>query len=176
MLRKTLSTILVAIVCNVPALAANNADLVANERIGDLHIGGSEKELRKSVVCPLEGGAGWTSATLLPAGDPRLFGPVKHHRELDNVACGIKVGMVGSDDSRMSIDEIAVFAPSNLGTKKGIRIGSTEQDVMKAYASDWNRQADETGKAFVAGTVERGLIFYFENGRVIKILLRSGSH
>ena len=170
---QTLVAIFLATVCACSSHAQDGLDLVAKERIGDLRIGGSEADVKKNVDCPLKSGEAWKSATLRPAGDRRLFGPARYHEDWENVSCGIKVGMMGKAGSSMSIESIAVFAPSTLSTAKGIRIGSTEQDVMKAYAADWNKQVNEAGKAFVAGSVDRGLIFYFENGRVIRILLRA---
>jgi hypothetical protein len=81
--------------------------------------------------------------------------------------------MVGKKGGPLSIESIGIFAPSTLGTHRGIRIGSTEQEVKNAYASEWNQQASEPQRTFVAGSVERGLIVYFANGRAIKILLQA---
>jgi hypothetical protein len=153
--------------------AQGNPDFVAKERIGDLRIGSSEAEVKAGAGCPVKIGEAWRSATLRPAGDRRLFGPSTYHEDWENVPCGIKVSMAGRAGREFAVESIAVFAPSTLGTARGIRIGSTEQEVMQAYKAEWNRQVDEAGKAFVAGSVDRGLIFYFDNGRVIRILLRA---
>ena len=70
-----------------------------------------------------------------------------------------------------AIESITVVSPSDLSTKSGIRIGSTEQEVMKAYASHWNKEDSSPSKTFVAGSVYGGLIFDFKAGKVSRIFL-----
>jgi hypothetical protein len=173
MRNKTLFAIIIAVACVGSAHSQERSDFVARERIGSLRIGSTEAEVKKGVDCPLKTGEAWKSAKLRPEGDRRLFGPATYHEEWENVPCGIKVGMAGRAGREFTVKSIAVFAPSTLGTARGIRIGSTEEEVMKIYAAEWNKAVDERGKAFLAGSVDRGLIFYFENGRVIRILLRA---
>ncbi len=58
-----------------------------------------------------------------------------------------------------------------LATKRGIRIGSTEAAVRKAYGSVEDKEASEAGKSFVAGSVYGGVIFSFEKGKVTGIFI-----
>lgn len=153
--------------------AQSKTDFIAKEGIGNLRIGSPESDVKKNVECPLKTGEMWRSATLLPEGKRGLFGPSTYHQELENIPCGIKVGLAAKPGSAFTVESIAVFAPNTMATSRGIRVGSTEQEVEKAYAAEWNRDVDERGKAFVAGAIDKGIIFYFENGRVFRILLRS---
>ena len=170
---KPLAIALLAIAACAHAHAQPAASFVAAERIGNLRIGSPESEVKGGVACPLKAGEAWRSATLKREGERGLFGPSTYHEEWENVPCGLKVGMAGKAGRALAAESIAVFAPSTLATSRGIRIGSTEAEVEKAYAAEWNRAVDERGKAFLAGTTERGLIFYFENGRVVRMLLRA---
>jgi hypothetical protein len=56
-------------------------------------------------------------------------------------------------------------------TEKGIRIGSTEQEVNEAYGRFRNAEESKQGEVFVAGSVFGGLIFTFQQGRVSKIFI-----
>jgi hypothetical protein len=61
-----------------------------------------------------------------------------------------------------------------LATERGIHIGSTEQEVMTAYAGEWNKNKSLAGTVFVAGTPRNGLTFDITDGRVSAMLLRAG--
>lgn len=84
---------------------------------------------------------------------------------------GARLAMVReSKRTTHKVGEIYVEAPSDLATKRGIRIGSTRADVEKAYAKE--RNAEESDEAiFVAGSVYDGLIISFENDVVTKMFL-----
>jgi hypothetical protein len=72
------------------------------------------------------------------------------------------------------IDRVIVRSPSTLRTKRGIHIGSTEQDVIKAYGGcqdEDGRIHTKRGEQFVAGSIYGGIAFSFRNGRVSEILL-----
>ena len=95
-----------------------------------------------------------------------------YHQQWVYADCGITLGMVSEKKgARKSIESITVVSPSDLGTKSGIRIGSTEQEVMKAYASHWNKEDSSPSKTFVAGSVYGGLMFDFDAGKVSRIFV-----
>ena len=66
---------------------------------------------------------------------------------------------------------ITLAAPCTLATKRGIRIGSTEQEVKKAYKKDWNKEDSTSSGRFVAGSIYGGIVFEFQNGKVSRIFL-----
>lgn len=69
------------------------------------------------------------------------------------------------------IESITLTSPCTLATKQGIRIGSTEQEVRKAYRKDWNREDSASSENFVAGSIYGGIIFQFQDGKVTRIFL-----
>ncbi len=60
-------------------------------------------------------------------------------------------------------------APCQRATKAGIRIGSTEADVRKAYGKYEDKETGKAGKSFIAGSVYGGLQFDFQKGKVSSI-------
>lgn len=56
-------------------------------------------------------------------------------------------------------------------TKRGVRIGSSEAEVRKAYGAVEDKEASVRGESFVAGSVYGGVIFHFEKGRVTEIFI-----
>ncbi|MBL0173835.1 MAG: hypothetical protein IPP94_00950 [Ignavibacteria bacterium] len=142
------------------SLQGDEFALLREERIGVLRIGSSERETRKAMHCTLK------------RGPEELWGADgAYHQEWKYAACGITLGMVSrKKGAPKSIESITVSSPSMLRTKRGIRIGSTEQEVMKAYKPFWNKEESTPG-SFVAGSIYGGLLFSFENGKVSRIFL-----
>ena len=66
---------------------------------------------------------------------------------------------------------VTLTAPSERATRKGIRIGSTEAEVTKAYGALRDKETSEAGKTFVAGSPYGGLTFTFSKGKVSEIFL-----
>lgn len=58
-----------------------------------------------------------------------------------------------------------------LATKRGIKLGSTEAEVKKAYKDVGNAEESKAGETFVAGSVYGGVIFTFEKGVVTEIFM-----
>jgi hypothetical protein len=155
------SVLLVGLIYGV-SFGADDFTLLLEERIGDLRVGLSEKEVKKSIHCKLK------------RGPERLWGADgAYHQEWVYAACGIRLGMVSDKKGgRKSVESVSVVGPCTLSTSKGIRIGSTEEEVMKAYRAHWNREdSEQLGKAFVADSIYGGMIFTFQDGQVTKIFL-----
>jgi hypothetical protein len=146
------------------SLFANNDgfSLLKQERIGKLQIGLAEEEVYRIV----------TSKCAMKAGLEKLWGADgAYHQEWDYPNCGITLSMVSNQKGgSKSIESITLVRPSRLSTKRGIRIGSTEKVVKKAYKAEWNRETNNS-ESFVAGSIYGGLIFQFQNGKVSKIFL-----
>ncbi len=70
-----------------------------------------------------------------------------------------------------TIVAITASAPCTLATRKGIKIGSAESAVRKAYAAFVDRDTPAEPGSFVVGSIYGGLIFNFKNGNVSRIFL-----
>lgn len=66
---------------------------------------------------------------------------------------------------------VTLTAPSERATRKGIRIGSSEAEVVAAYGALRDKETSQAGKTFVAGSPYGGLIFTFSKGKVSEIFL-----
>ena len=159
MLRKLSATfVFLGFFCGL-GFAATDSDLLAGERIGILRIGLHEADLKKSIDCDLK------------RGPETLWGADgAYHQTWQCPACGLKLGMVSEKRGGMkSIESITLTVPCTLATKRGIRIGSTEQEVKKAYKKDWNKEDSTQSGSFVAGSIYGGVIFQFQDGKVSRI-------
>ncbi len=151
---------LVGFICNL-SFAADEFSLLREERIGELRINLSEQEAKKKIHCSLKldrksCGCRWCA----------------YHQKWEYAGCGITLGMVSEKKGApKSIESITLVSPGNLSTKRGIRIGSTEQEVMDAYKPYWNKEDSKSFNIFVAGSVYGGLMFNFQNGKVSRIFL-----
>jgi hypothetical protein len=88
-------------------------------------------------------------------------------------ACGLRFKMSGPrQGGGKTVADVTVSAPSGLATSRGIRIGSTEAEVLAAYGRHRDKEgATKPGRTFVAGSIYDGLIFDFKDGRVARIFL-----
>lgn len=66
---------------------------------------------------------------------------------------------------------ITAEAPCELATSRGIKIGSTETALAKAYGDVQNKEESELGQLFVAGSVYGGVMFHLEDGKVVQIFI-----
>jgi hypothetical protein len=171
--------VMVALVClwiTVSFYTASSANateedpfpILREERIGDLHIGMSEDRVKQGVACPLKRGKESHS----PATG-------EYVEEWAYSKCGLWLVMSSERrKGKKEINSIRITGPSKLPTKRGIRIGSTEQEVVDAYAGAQDQDAlyfSKKGKQFVAGSIYGGLIFSFTKGRVSEIFLGAGA-
>lgn len=141
--------------------AAKPFDLLGSERIGSLRVGLSESEVAKSAGCALR------------RGPEELWGADgAYHQTWRCDACGLRLGMVSARRwAPKHVESITIIAPSTLATSRGIRIGSTEQAVRKAYKAEWNKEESKQSGGFVAGSIYGGLLFEFQDGKVSQVFL-----
>jgi hypothetical protein len=135
--------------------------LLKSERIGDLRIDLSAREVNTKIPCTLK------------KGQEQIWEALGEYvQEWNYPDCGIILNMIAEEKGGpQKVYSITVTKPNNLKTKKGIHIGSSEQEVIKAYRQYQDTEMSQKGKMFVAGSVYGGLVFIFDNGRVIKIVL-----
>ena len=95
-----------------------------------------------------------------------------YHQIWRSDSCGLELGMVSEKrGGPKCIWSITLVRPSTLATSRGIRIGSTEREVRKAYKAVWNREDSQRSGCFVAGSIFGGIMFRFEDGKVREIFL-----
>jgi hypothetical protein len=135
--------------------------LLREERIGPLYIGLGEKEAVAAIPCPVSRG----KETFLAATDD--WG-----QKLSFPACGIELDVVSTaKGGAKSVTAIVASQPSQLATSRGIRVGSSEDEVMAAYQPFLDRSATRRGKTIVAGSIYGGLIISIAQGKVSEIFL-----
>lgn len=88
----------------------------------------------------------------------------------------VTLGALEKGDNRV-VESIRVTGDSEPGTAGGLRVGSTIEEVKKAYAEyedkGFSPVPDQPGdkSTFLAGSSEGGLFFEFEGGKVTSIYL-----
>ena len=135
--------------------------LQAAERLGPFRLGQPEAEARAALPCP-------ASAT------PReLWGADgAWHFTLRAPACGVLLGLAAPTQAGAAqVQSVTVTPPSLLATARGVRVGSDEAAVRRAYRAELDAEATEPGHRLVAGSIYGGLIFTLEHGEVRAIFL-----
>ncbi|NHQ88010.1 hypothetical protein HA050_18020 [Iodobacter sp. HSC-16F04] len=160
---KPLRTIIIGMILGLIGHTTSAADefaLLREEKLGNLQIGLPEKEVIKTISCKEKRGP-----------DKLWDADGAYHQEWFYTDCGITLDMV-SEKKRgaKKIAAITIFAPSTLSTRRGIRIGSSMQDVMKAYKPYWNKEESDANH-FIAGSIYGGIIFSQEKKKVKSIFL-----
>uniref|UniRef100_I2PYC7 Lipoprotein n=1 Tax=Desulfovibrio sp. U5L TaxID=596152 RepID=I2PYC7_9BACT len=133
----------------------------AAERIGGLRLGLPAGEVA-AVACPPQ------------KGRETYEGATGEYVETWTMpACGVTLKMSGPKKGGPKVVAgVTVTAPSGLGTRRGIHIGSAEAAVTAAYGRYRDREgASRPGRTFVAGSIYDGLIFDFKDGKVVRIFL-----
>ena len=96
----------------------------------------------------------------------------EYHQEWKYPGGGLTLDMVSKNQGGpKSVRSLTITSPSTLQTQKGIRIGSTEPEVNKAYGRFRDAEASKKGEVFVAGSRYGGLMFNFQQGRVSSIFI-----
>ena len=130
--------------------------LFGDDKIGNISIGMPEGEVEKALGSPSK------------RGKEKLWGmDGAYHQTLEYKKSGISLGMVSEHkNDKKRVESIRIKSPCSLATKRGIRIGSTREEVIDAYQDIWNREDSETFGGFIAGSIYGGLMFRFTDGRV----------
>lgn len=157
--------IFVLLFFSVAAVMAAEHSWLDSEKIGEFSTGMSDKSLKKKLNCAFK------------LGEDTMWGADGlYHQTWDCPTVGISFDMSsGRKGSGKTINQISIAAPSKLKTKRGIQIGSSEQQVIKAYHDVKDAQGTIPHEMFVAGSVYGGLFFQFKNGKVESIMLGSGA-
>jgi hypothetical protein len=92
-------------------------------------------------------------------------------------AKGIEISMSsgGKKTGAQTVASFSAAAPCTFATKAGIKIGSAESAVRKAYAAHADRESPADEGGFIAGSIYGGIIFDFEGGKVSRIFFGAGA-
>lgn len=136
-------------------------ELLKSESIGDLKIGLSALKTKELIGEPAERSKA-----------EKWEADGETHQNWLYTKEGITLEMIGEGDQM--INSISIIAPCNFKTKKQIGIGSSKEEVLKAYNITIDRSVGESDNITV-GTVYGGLMFNFENGKVNSIFIGSSA-
>lgn len=148
----------------LPTLAQEDkaTQLMAAENLGGIKIDMAEKNLMKLLGQPKK-----KSAMTFQGGTG------EYHQTWLYPDKGLEITL-SAGESKTGAKKVALFTASSgcsLTTTKGIKIGSSEADVRKAYGSFEDKEnASATRKdSFVAGSIYGGIIFNFKDNKVSSI-------
>lgn len=157
--------VLVALIYMLLYLPAGNKQispgLMHSDSLGDLRIDMPERDVVKFLGEP--GGKGkqllWEADAL-------------YHQEWRYPRQGIFLDLVSeSTDSKQRVASIRAGLHSILETTKGIKVGDSFAAVNKAYGDQLDTDNSDPPFTLLAGSLYGGLLFSFEEGKVIQIFL-----
>ena len=89
---------------------------------------------------------------------------------------GLELTFTRLEDEPWALGGIAIEAPSTLSTRFGIRIGSSKQQVERAYGLDQGEEGGYNGTdEFVVGSPYGGVVFTFDKDRVTRVFVGHGA-
>ena len=128
----------------------------AKEGVGAIHLGLSDKEVKRILPCKAKKGK-----------DQKWGADGMFHQTWDLSDCGLNLDMASEKrGAAKSVASITANESCKLQTKSGIHIGSDQAEVAKAYGRFKNVEESRDGETFVAGSIFGGLIFQIQNGKV----------
>ncbi len=133
-------------------------EAMRNAELGNLKIGMKADEVMKELgECQDKGEATVWEADGL------------EHQDWDYKDQGINLDMIRVEDSQI-VSSIYVVNPYKERTDKGIGIGSTREDVLKAYEKEINSE-ETNDSSIVVGSIYGGLIFGIKDGVVSSVFI-----
>jgi hypothetical protein len=94
------------------------------------------------------------------------------HQEWFYKSKGIELGLIRNDENEQIVFSISLQSPCTLKTSRGIGIGSTKEEVWKAYEHEINPEENNMDSSdVVVGSVYGGIILNFENDLVTSIFI-----
>lgn len=162
MFKKVFLLLLLILSFSVYAEQSANLD---SEHIGEFYLGQSAKDVQKKLRCHLK------------KQEDQLWGADgQYHQTWDCYEGGISFDMVSAQKGgAKTVASIMVSTPNAGKTKRGIHIGSTEQEVERLYAKEKDAQASRPHQNFIAGSIYGGLSFQFKHGVVESMFLGAGA-
>jgi hypothetical protein len=152
---------LILLCAAVTGAVEDEFQLMKSERLGALKLGISR------------------AAALKILGSPSSIGKLEEwdadgmfHQQLEFKSAGISLSLASKTrKASQTVESITAVAPSKLVTAAGIRIGSTEAEVLKAYRQHHNKEDSTPGALIVAGSIYGGVTFEIKSGKVSQIYI-----
>lgn len=132
-------------------------ELLQNESLDNLKIG-----LLKDDVIKLLGEPNEKTETEFKSTD------CEYHQTYMYSTLGIKIDLIGKNETNKAINTITIKSPCEFQTKKGISIGSSIDQIFKAYKDSINPDFSDS-TSIVVGSYFGGIIFKLYHERVISI-------
>jgi hypothetical protein len=139
---------------------AATAAMLRAEGLGGLRLELPEKDVLKLLGPPTKRGA-----SVLQEADGNWV--QKWHYPGKGIELMMSAG--GKKSGAKTVFHIMASAPCTLATRKGIKIGTEESLVRKAYAAHVDRENEKEPGTLVVGSVYGGIIFNFTGGKVSSI-------
>lgn len=165
---KTLTILLATLALNLFAGLDCRADEAATaamlraEGLGGLRLELPEKDVLKLLGPPAKRGA-----LVLQDADGNYV--QNWHYPSKGIDLSMSAG--GKKTGAKTVFHIVASAPCTLATRKGIKIGTAESVVRKAYAEHVDREEKDEPGSLVVGSVYGGIIFNFTGGKVSRIFV-----
>lgn len=145
--------------------ASGEFSLIRDESFGGLKLDMSIQEFEPLLPCSVE------------KGEPVLWAGIGEIiQEWNYQDCGVKLQLSTVDpDVPQIVSSIIVRAPSELATTRNIKIGSSEEDILTAYADFLDEDYSVPGDTLVAGSIYGGIIFTLKDNYVESMFLGAGA-
>lgn len=153
----------------VAAPCAPDDEMCRVDRLGDTGFGGLEAGLAISALEERLGTPEKVGETI----EEGATGDVIHERTYP--AAGVVVTAVKAADHGQVVRDFTLSAPFAEKSARGVGIGSSEAEVLAAYADCLEGFSTVPGEKAVAGSVFGGVFFYFEDGVVTSIYVGAGA-
>jgi hypothetical protein len=136
------------------------AAMLRAESLGGLRLELPEKDVLKLLGPPAKRGA-WVLQEI----------DSNYVQDWDYPSKGIELLMSAGvkKSGAKTVFHIMASAPCTLATRKGIKIGTAESVVRKAYAAHVDRETTDEPGTLVVGSIYGGIIFNFTGGKVSRI-------
>lgn len=142
-------------------------ELLLSDSIGPLKMNVSEKEVINIIEDTKE------------KGEFELWGADgREHQTWNYDSKGIQLDMVRdeNDQTMIMVDMIRINSNCEFKTARNVGIGSTYEEVLDAYKEEVDPEKAETNKSeLVAGSAYGGIIFTFENDKVVSMFFGAAS-
>jgi len=154
--------LLLIILCAISAIATGDEfQLMKSEGLGALKVGIQQTAALKILGSPSKSGKleEWDADGMF-------------HQQLEFKSAGVILNLASkSKGSAQTVASITAVAPCRLATAAGIRLGSTEPEVIKAYRRHYNKEDSTPGSLVVAGSIYGGVTFEIKAGKVSQIFI-----
>ena len=150
-----------------PAIEERNEDLKNYHKIG--------AKLTDETMNNMFGGCNYPKNVVSVLGEPEKI--IKKYGSFDRwyFKQGVEIDVIGVNDIPMLTNYIYINPTSDIKTDRGIGIGSSRDEVLKAYEYEINPE-DTNDEMIVAGSKSIGIFFIMKDDKVNSIYIVAGMY